>query len=193
MKNLKLKILEVIILLTIIISIIVIILFAKNALSTTPEVSTSNTIKNYSETKISKYSALIEESYIYNIPYIELINPTYSSYNKFITSTDNIINTYTEKILLKYNQLLPEQETFIQNYCNTYDIIELEYKFQCSYKNNTLSLSNQYNINLIDSQEIKNNHNITITIPIKKNTRLNEYIEELNKNNINTTIVDRIQ
>lgn len=193
MKTLKIKVLEIIILITICISLVVILIFAKNTLNKEPELSNSNQVQNYSTTRHFKYNSNITDSYIYQIPFQELINTESSTYNKFITSTDNIINTYTEKISIRYTSIHPEQDTIIKNFCNTYDIIELEYKFQCSYSKNVLILQNQYKVNEIKNDIIKNNHQITITIPIKKNTRLNEYLKNLNNNNITTTEVDKIE
>lgn len=193
MKNKKLKILEIIILITIIISLIVIILFALNTLFIEPKQSTSNEIIDYSQTRIHKYSSNITLASIYKIPYPELINTEKSIYNKYITSTDNLITTFTEKITIIYDVLQPEQETIIKNFCNTYDSIELEYKFQCTYGTNMLSISNIYKVDRINSETIKNNHNIILNIPIKKDTLLNEYLETLNKNNIIVNEVNTIE
>lgn len=194
MKHLKIKILESLILITIIASLIVIFFFAKDTLNKKPQLSETNHIQNYSTTKIHEYPGIITDSYIYAIPYQELIYLDLSSFTKYITSTDNIINTYTEKIKLKYNEtLLPEQETFIKNYCNTYDLIEIEYKFQCSYSDRTISISNTFYIDKINTETIKNNHNIEIILPIKKGTRLNEYTTILNQNLIVPQEVDKIK
>lgn len=189
----KAKILEIIILITIIISIVVILLFAKDVLSKEPKLSNTNEIQNYSKTRIIKYTSTIMDSYIYEIPYQDSINIDASTYNKYLTATDNIINTFTEKIIIRYTYLQDEEETVIKNFCNTYDAIELEYKFQCTYSKNVLLLSNQYFINKINSNSITNKHKVQITIPIKKNTRLNEYLEYLKNNNISTTEVDEIK
>lgn len=182
MKNMKIKILEATILTTIIISLIVIFIFAKNTLDKKPQLSETNKIQNYSTSRIFKYNALITDSFTYAIPYQELIDLEQSTMNKYLTSTDNIINTYTEKIKIKYNILLPEQNTIITNYCNTYDTIELEYKFQCIYENNTLSISNTIYLNKLNTESITNNHNVIIPITIKKDTLLNEYLKQLNDN-----------
>lgn len=189
----KAKILEIIILITIIISIVVILLFAKDVLSKEPKLSNTNEIQNYSKTRIIKYTSTIIDSYIYEIPYQDSINIDASTYNKYLTATDNIINTFTEKIIIRYTYLQNEEETVIKNFCNTYDAIELEYKFQCTYSKNVLLLSNQYFINKINSNSITNKHKVQITIPIKKNTHLNEYLEYLKNNNISTTEVDEIK
>ena len=181
MKHLKIKILEILILITIISSLIVIFFLAKETLNQKPETSESNQIKNYSTSRIFEYEGSISETYIYQIPYIELANLDLSNYIKYITSTDNIINTYTEKIKITYNYLLPEQENIIKNYCNTYGIIELEYKFQCFYSNNNFIMINTYYIDKIKEEPLKNNHNIELYLPIKKNTKLNEYIYQLNE------------
>ena len=193
MKNKKIKIIESIILIVILISLIIIIIFAKITLSKEPKKSNTNEIKNYSVTKIIKYNSNISESFIYQIPYQDRIITEQSELTNYITATDNIINTYTEKILIYYLDLTADEKTIVKNFCNTYDIIEYEYKFQCTFNKNILSISNQYNIKDLNTKKIKNNHNKEIPIPIEKNTRLNDYIEYLNKNMISTIEVDEIK
>lgn len=181
MKYKKLKILEFIILITIITSIIVILLFAKNVLSKKPKISNTNTIQNYSVTRYHEYAEDFFKSTIYNYPmYTQDIG--HNSYYVYITSTDNLINTITEKITISYLPLLPEDETIIKNYCNTYDKIEYEYKFQCTYKDKHLTLRNTFYIDRLKSNTIIKD-NITIEIPIKKNTLLSEYLVYLTNNN----------
>lgn len=181
MKYKKLKILEIIILITIITSILVILLFAKNALSQKPKISTSNEIKNYSVTKYYEYNENITKTNIYSYPLTNM-DLSNSQYYIYLTSTDNIINTFTEKIIITYLPLTQQDEIILQNYCNTYDIIELEYKFQCTYKNRQLILKNTFYLEKIQNTPIIKN-NIKIDIPIKKNTRLNEYLIYLTNNN----------
>ncbi len=182
--NKKIKILEITILITIIISLIVVSFFAINILNKKPSLSKSNEIENYSTTRTINYKTSISDSYIYKIPYTELINNKNSTFDKYVISTDNTITTYKETIKIYYSNISEKQETIIKNFCNTYDIIELKYRFKCSYNNSSLIIENQYNIDQIYTDYIKNNHNIKINIPIKRNSRLNEYLDYLNKNKI---------
>ena len=181
MKYKKLRILEFIILITIITSIIVILLFAKNVLSKKPKISNTNEITNYSITRYHEYAEDFYKSSIYNYP-MYTQNLGLNTYYIYLTSTDNLIHTITEKITISYLPLLSEDEKNIKNYCNTYDKIEYEYKFQCTYQNNKLTLKNTFYLDRLKSNSIKKD-NITIEIPIKNNTRLNEYLEYLTNNN----------
>ena len=192
MNEWKIKLLEKIILTTIIISIIVILFFVINAFKVKPKESQSNLIENYSLTKIHKYNADINLSLIYNIPISELIIQEGSSYTIYLTSTDNYINTITEKIIIRYYMLNNEQQTIIKNYCNSYDTIELQYKLQCIYNKETIILKNQFNLNKLNKNVITHN-NLTITLPIEKNTKLSDYLENLNELNIYPTQVDEIE
>lgn len=192
MNNKKLKILETIILITIIISIIVILLFVINATKTKPKESESNLIQDYSVTKIHKYNTDINQSLKYNIPLTELIKFEGSVYEIYLTSTDNLINTINEKIIIRYQLLTPEQESTLKNYCNSYDTIELQYKLQCTIKAQTMTLKNQFNLKKLNKSVITHN-DLTITLPIENNKRLDEYLKELESLNIYPQIVDKIE
>lgn len=192
MKKIKAtKILEIIILITIIISIIIVILIAQNTLTQTPEPSNSNEIKNYSLTTYYKFNKEITESIKYKIPFQEYISNE-STYTSYIISTDNTINTLIEKITIKYtNEIYNEEKNTIINYCNTYDIIESPYKLQCSYIDNILTLSNTYYLDKTNSETITNNI-FTINRPIKKNSKLSEYLKNLEYNNIYYEQIEKI-
>lgn len=192
MNNKKIKLLETILLITIIISILVILLFVINALKEKPKDSQSNLIENYSVTKIHKYETDINLSLKYNIPLSELIQQHGSSYIIYITSTDNYINTLNEKITIRYSSLDKEQESIVKNYCNSYDTIELQYKLQCTLTKETLILKNQFNLNKLNKNVITHN-DLTITIPITKNTKLSDYLNDLKEINIYPVIVNEIE
>lgn len=192
MNEWKIKLLEKIILVTIIISIIVILFFVIDALKIKPKDSESNLIENYSLTKIHKYNENINLSLKYNIPISELIIQEGSSYTIYLTSTDNYINTITEKIIIKYSVLTPDEQTTIKNYCNSYDTIELQYKLQCTYNKETMILKNQFNLNKLNKNIITHN-NLTITLPIEKNTKLSDYLESLKELNIHPIQVNEIE
>ncbi len=191
-KRLKIKVLEYIILTTISISLIVIIFFISNILNDKTETSNSNEIKNYSITKIIKYTKNSNSSVIYNTPLPESINYEESTYNNYIMSTDNTITNLIETISLTYLNLSIEEKNEILNYCNAYDSIEDQYTLQCQFKNNTLFIKNNFSINKIPTEFIKTK-NIEIFIPIKKGTKLNNFLEELTSQNIAYIIVDKIE
>lgn len=189
-KNSK-KFLEILILLTIITSIIIVILVAQNTLTKSPQLSNSNEIENYSITTYYKYNKGIDKTYKYEIPFTEYISEN-SDYTSYIISTDNIITTLIEKITINYtNQLLNENKNTIINYCNSYDTIESSYKLQCTYKDNRLTIINTYYLDKLNSETISNNL-FTINRPIKKNSKLNEYLKNLEYNNILYQKVDEI-
>lgn len=192
MNEWKIKLLEKIILVTIIISIVVILFFVIDALKIKPKDSESNLIENYSLTKIHKYNENINLSLKYNIPISELIIQEGSSYTIYLTSTDNYINTITEKIIIRYSTLTQDEQTTIKNYCNSYDTIELQYKLQCTYNKETIILKNQFNLNKLNKNIITHN-NLTITLPIEKNTKLSDYLENLKELNIHPIQVNEIE
>ena len=104
-KKTKIKILEFLILITIIISVLAIANLAYQYIDNRINDSTSNKNENYSANKITTYSLNIEEVKNYKIPYYELINISESSYKRHIKSTDNYINGLEEEITIKYNPL----------------------------------------------------------------------------------------
>lgn len=187
----KNQILEIIILITIIISIIVISIFAINVLNEKPEASKSNEIKNYSITRTIKYSKDPTSNNIYNLPLTEYINYYNSTYTIYIVSTDNIITNYIEHAQLSYNDIPEEQQYIMKNYCNKYDEIENKYKLQCTYKDSKLILKNNYSINLINDDILKTSDK-DINIPIKKGTKLSDYITSLKEQNMEYTEVDKV-
>ncbi len=187
----KKQILEITILIVIIISVIVILILAINFFKVKPEVSNSNEIKNYSITKTIKYYQSPTFNNIYNLPLPEYINYTNSNYTIYIVATDNIITNLIEKISLSYNEIPYESQHIIKNYCNKYDEVNNKYKLQCNYKDSKLMLKNDYSINLIEEDILKTS-NKEINIPIKRNTKLNNYLDTLKEQNIEYTEVDNI-
>ena len=133
---------EIFILLTIIVSIIAIISASKKLLKDDTKLSDSNSVKNYSETTYYKYTDNFKNSYIYNLPSEELINEGLSSYEKYLTSTDNVINTYTERIKVSYKISNDEEENTITNFCNAYNEIESTYQLQCKKSYHTIKITN---------------------------------------------------
>lgn len=191
-KKKKIKIIERIIFLTIILTIIVILCLAKKIFENDPIKSDTNNIKNYSMTKYTKYTEDINKISTYNIPLSEYINQQTSSYTIFITSTDNIITNLTEKIKIYFNQVPEENKNDLINFCNAYDEIENKYRLQCKYENNRMVLTNTYNIENIHSQNITTK-NYEIVLPIDTNTKLSDYIEVLDNQNIQHEEVSSIE
>ncbi len=182
----KNKIIEIIIISIIIITLIITLIIATKILSDSPKKNENIEETPYSVTKIYQYNKQPSNASKYQIPLITYIIPEYSTYLIEITATDNIIHTYKEQINLKFNNIPETGKNSLINYCNEYDDIESEYKLQCTYKNNVLTINNTFNLPYINSTTIKSDY-LTITIPLKKDTKLDEYLDTLNKNNITYT------
>lgn len=183
MNTTKNKILELIILVIIILSITVIYKYAKTTIKEEPPISDTYTITNYSKTKTTKYSKNFTDSYIYNLPLKENIDPLTSTYTIHLTSTDNIINTLTEDIYINYLNIDETNKKDIINFCNAYDEIENKYRLQCKIIDNNMYLKNTYKINNIFKQKLKTKH-YEINMPITNNTKLNDYLKILDEQNI---------
>lgn len=188
----KSRILEIIILLTIIASIIVIIFLAQNLLKEKPEISSSNQTINYSKNKIIEYSKNSYESLTYNIPLNEYINFEKSTYIVYLSSTDNIINTLTEIINIYYNDIPNDNKNIIINYCNAYDNIESKYKLKCKLNGKNLFIKNTFYINQLNKDTIKNN-NLEIKLPVTYDSKLNEYLNYLTSQSIEYQEVNEIK
>jgi len=191
----KKLILELIILITIIISIVVIIFVYQELNSVTPKESTSNEITNYSENKYVKIEKKLDDITKFSLPAKEWIANDISSYTYYITSTDNIINTISEIIIVVYNSNLETGEALnkdqVTNFCNSYNDVNTDYQLKCTYSGNTLTIYNiifRYKI-FTDSIKTKK---YTIDLPMKKDSKLDEYLESLDNNNIKYTITKSI-
>lgn len=190
-KKKKIKIIEGIIFLTIIITIVIILCLAKEVLKNTPQESNTNDIKNYSVTKYTKYIEDINKITTYKIPLTEYIDYQNSTYVVFITSTDNIITDLTEKITISFNQIPEESQNSLINFCNSYDEIENKYRLQCKLENKRILLTNRYNIASIQNKKITTK-NYEIVLPVETNTKLTNYIEILDNQNIQYYEVPKI-
>lgn len=182
---------EIFILLIIILSIIAIVFASKKLLHDDTKLSDSNDVKNYSVTTYYKYTDNIENSYIYNIPNKELIRNEYSTYEKYLTSTDNIINTFTERIKISYSISTDEEENTITNFCNSYNEIESTYQLQCKKSYHTIKITNIFFLDKLKSSNVQTKK-YDINLPVKKNTKTNKYLEEQNKKGISYTEVTEI-
>lgn len=183
MKKKKIKILEIIILITILLTILTIIILSKKIISPNPTKSDSNLIENYSITKYTKYINNINNISTYNLPLSNYINYETSTYETYITSTDNIINYLTEKININYEEIPSEEKNKIINFCNEYDEIENKYQMQCQYTNQKLIIKNNFNISQIYNTQLKTKK-YNINLPVIKNSNLNDYLNELKEKNI---------
>jgi hypothetical protein len=168
---------EIFILLIIIVSIIAIISASKKLLKDDTKLSDSNSVKNYSETTYYKYTDNFKNSYIYNLPSEELINEGLSSYEKYLTSTDNVINTYTERIKVSYKISNDEEENTITNFCNAYNEIESTYQLQCKKSYHTIKITNIFFLDKLKSSNVQTKK-YDINLPVKKNTKLSNFLEE---------------
>lgn len=179
----KIKVLELIILFIIIVIVIIILYLANLTINNKPQPSNTTDIKNYSVTKYTTYTNDPTNISIYNPPLREYINYQNSSYDIYIISTDNIITDITEKITINYNEYPIEEENNIINFCNNYDEIENKYRLQCQRYNRRIILSNNFNINAIRTDTVKTKE-YNIKLPLTYNTKLNDYLNTLKKNNI---------
>ena len=193
MKNKKIKILEITILTIIILCIITIFFFLKDVEKDKPEISDTNKIENYSTKRYFKYNTTNAKLTNYNIPLLEDILDYNSMYTNYIVSRDNIIIYYIEEMDINYTNIDEEKENTLKNFCNSYDKIELEYKMSCTYKPNNLKIKNSFDIDKLNTKEIKVNDNLTIETPIKRDTKLDEYQEILRENNINLIEISNIE
>ena len=185
-KKTKIKLLEFLILVTIIISVLAIANLAYHFVNNQVNDSTSNKTENYSANKITLYYLKIEEIKNYNVPYYELINTNESTYERYIKSTDNYINGLDEIITIKYNSL-PEGYSIntLKNYCNKFNEIENDYKFTCELNNLTMNIKNEFKIPISSIRESKKN----IQIDIEENEKLSVYLNKLDKQNISYNTV----
>ncbi len=194
MKKKKNIILEIIILITIIASIFT-IYYAYNELkNTSPNTSDSKYIENYSKNRYIKIKKDIESLSIYEIPEMEKIITEACKYDYFITATDNYINTIDERITVVFNQELEEpiNNDELINFCNSYDEINSNYKLTCSYRNYTLTINNTFYLKNIFNDEIKTKK-YTISKDIKYEDKLDEYLENLEKKEIEFQDVPSIE
>jgi len=177
-------IIEVIVLITIIASIFIIYYIYKKLSDVVPPSSDSYKIVNYSKDKTIKYKKDLTEAFFYNFPETDKIIYESSSFEYYITATDNLINTITEVITLDYDTTNSEiNKDQIINFCNSYDDIKSNYILKCTKQDNRLTIKNTYYLSKNYQETIKT-RKYNISIPIKNGTKLDEYIEELNKSKI---------
>ncbi len=205
-KEKKIKTLELLIMITIILSLAIISTLAYKYLHNDVNQSTTYKVIDYSANKITKYKKDLEESYIYNIPYQEYINKEHSYYNIFVKSTDNIINGLVEIIVINYYEELPIEESTeeteveeiqpinintkrIKTYCDSFNEIEYDYTYSCTYENNTLTIRNDFKIPITTMNKSKKEK----TWNIEEGTKLSDYIKELEQNNIDYQFVNEIK
>ena len=180
-KETKIKLLEFLILITIIGSVIVIGKLAQHYLDIGVNDSTSNKYENFSTNKITTYKLNIQEATNYNIPYFEMVDLGSSSYERNIKSTDNFINGLEENITIRY---YPLEEGYDKNtivdFCNRYNEIENDYKFTCEFGGLILKIKNEFSIPIKSIRESKKN----VNIDIKDNEKLSVYLKKLSDQNI---------
>ncbi len=194
-KKKKIKILEILILITIIISLGTIIWLTYTYFNNQVAESETNAITDYSYSKITMYQPGLDKLNDYNLPYINNIDTEKSYYKVFIKSTDNLITGYSEIIYIKYIDSI-ENEDFttteidikeIKKYCNSINLVEHDYVLSCKYDDNTIYIKNDINlpVDLIKHKDIK--------LLFTKNQKLNEYLKELEGQEIPYQIVNEIK
>ena len=198
-KTKKVKILEILILITIIISLVIVIWLTYSYFNNKVSESTSGNIENYSSDKITLYEEDIEVLKKYNVPYIENIDKENSYYKIYIKSTDNYIKGYTEIIVLYYNESIEEindieeivfkeiDKKQIKNYCNAHNLIEHGYVLSCKYEDNYILIENDITLPV---DLIKKNN---LPVLFEEDQKLNEYLKELDEREIPHKIVNEIK
>lgn len=87
-------------------------------------------------------------------------------------------------------------ETFnlntLTNYCNSYNDIDSFYKTTCVKNSYHLRLYNSYNINNINGF-VFNTKKFSVTLPVKRNTRLSDFKREMAEKGITLQIVNEIE
>lgn len=171
----RVKILEIIILIIIIISIGVIYKVAMTILDTPIEDSTSSEVTDYKKTKVYEYTISLSDVSKYpNSDYIDLNG---SNTLIDVTSVDNYIQEYKEVITIKYNLPTSEYKDNLINYCNSYNEIEYSYQLTCEYSDiYTLVITNNYLLSKLSLTDIET--------PVSYNYRLDLYLSELDEKNI---------
>ncbi|MBQ8659533.1 MAG: hypothetical protein IJ475_01680 [Bacilli bacterium] len=171
----KSKIIELTILLILIIILVLTIIFTYNIIREKPT-NTKLSNDSYEITKYYKYKNNLEDITKFNIPYIEYIINESSSYKTTIKTIDKYIKYYEENINIRYSSTSPYL-TEIENFCNSYNEIEHEYEFLCTFSINKIMIKNTYNLEQIDAD--------IITTP-KKSIKLlykqNQKIDSINQN-----------
>ncbi len=183
MKKKKNLIVELIVLITIFVSLFIVYYIYKELNDIKPKESDTSSIQNYSQTKIIKIEKDFNDALtIFNIPETDFIvgDNKDNKYDFFITATDNKINTITERITVLYKI---QNKDNITNFCNSYNDIESAYILKCNEKDLILTIENTYHLDKIYTNTIKTK-NYEFKFPIKKDDKLNEYLEELKKEEI---------
>ena len=191
----KIKILEILILITIIISLGTIIWLTYTYFNNQVAESETNKIVDYSSSKITMYQPGLDKLSDYNLPYISNIDTENSYYKVFIKSTDNLITGYSEIMYIKYIETI-ENEDFtttkiniseIKNYCNSINLVEHDYVLSCKYDNYTIFIKNDITlpVDLIKHKDIK--------LLFTKNQKLNEYLKELKEQEIQYQFVNEVK
>jgi len=222
-KTKKVKILEILILITIIISLVIVIWLTYSYFNNKITESTSSNIENYSYNKITLYEEDIDVLEKYNVPYIDNIDKDNSYYRIYIKSTDNYIKGYTEIIVLYYKEAIEEindteetsdieetndiEETSDIEETNDFEEItykEIDKKQIKSYCNGHNLIEHGYVLSCkYDDNHIVIKNDITLPVDlIKKNNlpvlfeedqKLNEYLKELDEREIPHKIVNEIK
>lgn len=130
------------------------------------------------EKKTDNYKCIqkIENLTNYNFPQLASIKNEVSTSSITYYSTDNSLTEAKQITEIKYSYLDYDAINEIKNYCNAYNKIEDAYQLLCNFNNNKLSLTNNFNIQKLDSTTITTN-NITIDLNLKKTESIEDVIQ----------------
>lgn len=83
-------------------------------------------------------------------------------------------------------------DDILTNYCNAYNDIDSFYTLQCSRKKNMLNITNRFVLSNIGGYVVKTKK-FEITLPVKRDTRLSDYIKELQDKEVEIKEVKNIK
>lgn len=115
--------------------------------------------------------------------------------NNQTPTTDEVENksTYPPNWLDIYSYEIEEfNQDKLTNFCNSYNETEATYSLTCTQKDTHLTFKNNYNVSNFNSYILKTK-NFEIILPMKKSTKLTDYIKDLNNQDIKVEQTDKIE
>lgn len=115
--------------------------------------------------------------------------------NEMNIITDEVETTpnYPDNWLDIYNYPFEEfNNSSLTNFCNSYNEIESNYSLTCNKSKYSLSIKNNYSISNTNSY-IFNTKNYEVILPVKRGTKLTDYLKELSEKGISYKQVDKIE
>lgn len=159
-----------------------------------PEVPTTPEDPNNTETPSDTEVPSDTETPENNVENTPPETPVPTPPNQEITIDEQDLSSIYPLNWLDYSNV--SYETFdlntLTNYCNSYNDIDSFYKTTCVKNSHHLRLYNSYNINNINGF-VFNTKKFTVTLPVKRNTRLSDFKREMAEKGITLQIVNEIK